>query len=97
MNLHFFVKLIPIRATFAQDMTPDERILMQRHAAYWSNHMHQGHVHVFGPVMDPAGVYGIGVVDAENEQQVRAFAEADPARTLNRLEIYPMRAVLPTR
>ena len=56
------MKLIPPRATFSQDMTAEERQVMQKHVAYWTDLMHKGSAVVFGPVMDPAGVYGMGVV-----------------------------------
>jgi hypothetical protein len=54
--MHFFLKLVPARPTFSKDMTPDEgnhaaaRRLLDR-----SNEA--GKVHVFGPVLDPNGVY----------------------------------------
>ena len=63
--MHFFLKLLPSRPTFAQDMTPDERAIMQQHVVYWTDLMKQGKVHVFGPVLDPNGIYGIGVVEVE--------------------------------
>ena len=31
---HFFMKLIPPRPTFAQDMTAEERAVMQQHVQY---------------------------------------------------------------
>ena len=95
MSQHFFIKLIPHRATFAQDMTAEERGIMHRHVAYWSGLMQQGIAVVFGPVMDPAGVYGVGIVQTGDEQQVRALIDGDPATSLNRYEFWPMRAVHP--
>jgi len=32
---HFALKLIPCRPTFAQDMTDEERAIMQQHVVYW--------------------------------------------------------------
>jgi uncharacterized protein YciI len=57
--------------------------------------MQHGRVVVFGPVMDPKGPYGLGIVQAEDEATIAAFIEADPASRINTYEFYPMRAVLP--
>lgn len=92
---HYFLKLIPRRPTFSQDMTPEERAIMMQHIAYWTELMNKGKVVVFGPVMDPAGVYGMGVVEADSEQDLIDFMNNDPAATINRYEHYPMRAVTP--
>ena len=55
--------------------------------------MSKGNVLAFGPVLDPAGVYGIGIVEAENEEQVKLFITNDPANGLNSYKYYPMLAV----
>jgi len=90
---HFFVKLIPHRATFAQDMTTEEREIMQQHVAYWTGLMQRGIAVVFGPVLDPAGVYGVGVVETADEGHLRSLIDGDPAKALNRYDYWPMRAV----
>ena len=92
---YFFVKLIPSRPTFAMDMTPEERTIMEQHIVYWKAHMAKGNVVVFGPVMDMRGPYGMGVVKAANEEEVKAFTQNDPAAKINTYEFFPMRAVLP--
>jgi uncharacterized protein len=93
---HYFLKLIPRRPTFSQDMTPEERAIMMQHIAYWTELMDKGKVAVFGPVADPAGVYGMGVVEAENEEELINFMNNDPAAAINRYEYYLMpRAVKP--
>ena len=94
---HYFLKLVPRRPTFSQDMTPEERTIMTQHIAYWMELMNKGKVAVFGPVADPAGVYGMGVVEAENEEELINFTKNDPAATINHYEHYLMlRAVLPS-
>ncbi|HEV2644828.1 MAG TPA: YciI family protein [Acidobacteriaceae bacterium] len=92
---YFFLKLIPCRPSFAFDMTAEEREIMQQHVAYWKTHMDEGKVVVYGPVMDPAGPYGIGVVESKHEDAIRAFIDRDPASRLNTYEFHPMRAVFP--
>ena len=59
--MFFFVRTGNPRPTFHLDMTEDERSIMERHVAYWSEKAAKGIAVVFGPVMDPHGVYGIGV------------------------------------
>ena len=51
----FFCKLVPPRPTFAADMTPEERALMQAHAEYWKRYVDSGQVIAFGFVADAAG------------------------------------------
>ena len=92
---HFFLKLIPRRPDFAQTMTEVEKSIMQEHIVYWKNYMNKGMVIVFGPVMDPKGTYGMGIIEADNAEDVKKFTEGDPASKINIYEFYPMRAVLP--
>ena len=94
--MHYFLKLIASRPTFALDMTDDEHAIMNQHIVYWKGHMAAGKVVVFGPVMDPAGPYGMGVVAVESEDEIKEFTANDPATAILRYEFYPMRAVLPS-
>lgn len=90
----YFLKLNPPRPTFMMDMTADEKAIMQKHVAYWSSLLNEdGTVIVFGPVMDPKGGYGVGVVSVDNEEQLKKIIDNDPANGLNKYEYYPMRAV----
>ena len=93
---YFFFKLIAPRPTFAMDMSAEEKAMMAEHAAYWKARLDRGDVVVFGPVFDPNGPYGAGIVAAADEAAARAFADSDPAIKSNRgfvCEIYPMHAV----
>jgi hypothetical protein len=95
--MYFFVKTQNPRPTFHLDMTVDERALMQRHVAYWSEQAALGIAIVFGPVMDPQGVYGIGVYQVQDETEMRRLLEDDPANGLLRYDLFPMpRAVVGT-
>jgi uncharacterized protein YndB with AHSA1/START domain len=90
---HFLVRLVAPRPTFMQDMTTDERDMMIAHGAYWRARLAAGEVVVFGPVADPAGGWGLGVVKAADESAVRAFEAADPAISANRgfrYDVLPM-------
>ncbi len=93
--MYFFVRTQNPRPTFHLDMTAEERDIMSRHVAYWSDKAAQGIAVVFGPVMDPAGVYGIGVYAVEDEAEMRDLLDHDPARDLLACEMIPMaRAVV---
>jgi uncharacterized protein YndB with AHSA1/START domain len=89
----FFCRLLPPRPTFAMDMTAEERAMMAEHAAYWTRHLHAGNVVVFGPVGDPSGPWGLGVVRVADEAELRAFTAGDPAIRSERgfrYEVLPM-------
>ena len=77
----FVFRLISPRPTFALDMTEEERTIMERHAAYWQSFIDSGQMVIFGPVLDTTGSWGLGVVEAEDEDELRAFAAGDPAVT----------------
>jgi uncharacterized protein YciI len=95
MNKNYFaLRIIPSRPDFAQTMTQEEKDIMQQHALYWTDHMNKGMVHVFGPVLDPQGIYGLGVISADDEKQVQEFIQNDPASRINKIEFHPMMAVV---
>ncbi len=91
---YFFLKLVPKRADFAQTMSDQERNIMLQHAAYWKDYLDRGMVVVYGPVIDPKGVYGIGIVGVDNEKQLYSLMENDPAGKINNYEYHPMKAVV---
>lgn len=95
--MYFFVKTKNPRPTFHLDMTTEERAIMDRHVAYWSEQARQGIAIVFGPVMDPEGVYGIGVYHVQDETEMRTLIAHDPANGLLQYDVFPMpRAVVGT-
>lgn len=89
----YFLKLNPPRSTFMQDMTDDERAIMQKHVAYWAPYVQDGTVLVLGPVMDPNGGYGIAIIRVNNDEQLQQLIANDPANGLNKYEVHPMRVV----
>ncbi|WIG55896.1 MAG: hypothetical protein OJF61_001684 [Rhodanobacteraceae bacterium] len=91
----FFCKLVPPRPTFAMDLSPAEADVMKQHALYWQDLITRGVVRVFalGLVMDPAGAFGIGVMEREDAAAARALTDRDPAITAGigmHYEIHPM-------
>jgi uncharacterized protein YciI len=75
----FLFRLIPPRADFAQTMTPDETHAMAGHSDYWQRLLAEGNVVVYGPVADPEGVWGMGVLRAANRAQVIEIGDNDPS------------------
>lgn len=54
---------------------------MSRHAEHWKPFLDSGQMVVFGPVLEADESWGLGVVEADDEEALRAFAAADPAVT----------------
>jgi len=75
----FLCRLLGPRPTFAFDMTPEERQVMLVHGGYWRDLLAKGTAIVFGPVADPKGAWGLGVVRAASEAEVRVLERNDPA------------------
>jgi uncharacterized protein YciI len=91
--MQFFCRLIPPRTDFMQTMSVEERTIMGAHVAYWTGKIASGNALVFGPVADPDGGYGIGIMNAADGSEMDALRDADPAMRANvgfRYEIFVM-------
>jgi uncharacterized protein YciI len=75
----FVVRLVPPRPSFALDMSPDERATMVEHVHYWTDLVGQGSALAFGPVADPSGSYGLGIILAEDLADAERLRDGDPA------------------
>ena len=71
---HYLCKLRPPRRTFMDDMTPDEAVLMRAHREYWTPRVETGVVVAMGPVADPAGGYGVAIIEAASDGRARGDA-----------------------
>ncbi|WP_394233858.1 YciI family protein [Niallia oryzisoli] len=98
-KLHFMLKSTPPRITFHQDMTDEEREIMLKHIAYWTEKQNQGIALVFGPVSEPSAPHGLAVIEVEHEAEVPKLIADDPAvlADIMKTEFYPMKAVVPSR
>ena len=76
---YFLCKLLPPRPTFPADMSPAEADVMRAHVAYWQSHLQRGVAVAFGPVMDPNGAWGAGIIGVSNDAELRELQENDPA------------------
>ncbi len=74
----FLCRLIPPRPTFAQDMTEAETTVMRDHLTYWTIWPKRGTAIVFGPVADPKGLWGIGILEVADEAEVQSLTGNDP-------------------
>jgi uncharacterized protein len=86
----FFVKTQNPRPTFHLDMSSDERTIMNTHVAYWSDKTEKRIAIVFGPVMDPEGVYVIGVCRTQDVAEMNELIRNDPANGLLKYELFSM-------
>lgn len=70
---------------------------MEEHVQYWTARMVEGIALAFGPVLDPAGPWGLGIVRVEGEAALQLLQEEDPAIRAGiglRYEAIPMAAVI---
>ena len=77
--MEFLYRLHPPRPTFADDMSPAEAEVMERHIAYWQDLLTSGVALAFGPVLHPTDPWGLGLLDLDDQQAARAIGESDPA------------------
>ncbi|WP_407152238.1 YciI family protein [Bradyrhizobium sp. ORS 86] len=80
---HYVCKLTGPRPTFPQDMTPREAEIMQAHVAYCGELLRAGKALIFGPVGDPAGVWGLGVLQLPDDADPLEIIANDPATKAN--------------
>jgi uncharacterized protein YciI len=80
---NYLLKLLPSRADFAQTMTDAERAMMQDHVAYWTKLAETGIVVALGPVADPKGFYGIGILQLDDGVDPATLTNGDPAILAN--------------
>lgn len=76
---YFLCRLIPPRPTFPFDMSEKEREAMNKHAAYWKELAASGTALAFGPVGDPKGAWGVGIVVVGDESELKSLQNEDPA------------------
>lgn len=75
----YLCRLLPPRPSFMQDLTAEERAVMLEHGGYWRGKLAEGSVVAFGPVADPAGGWGVGIIAVRDEAELQKFQNEDPA------------------
>jgi uncharacterized protein YciI len=97
-EVKYFAAILPSpRPTFPMDMSDDEKRIMDEHFAFWQAFLQSGQGIVVGPVLDPRGAYGFGVVSADSIEDAYSLLENDPAQKISKYEIYPMHALVPVK
>lgn len=74
---YFVFRFMP-RPDFRDTMTETEAAVMREHVAYWQSLADKGTALVVGPVADPAGPYGLAVVEADSAEEAEAIVATDP-------------------
>lgn len=75
---YYLCKFMPPRADFLATMSADERQWMKQHGLYLDQLLEQGLLVAHGPVMDPAGGYGVSLFRIADDQDIAALTSADP-------------------
>jgi uncharacterized protein YciI len=94
---NWFIRLIPPRPTFDQDLNEAEGKLMEEHFHYWKELHEKGVCQFGGPVLDARGVFGVLAIRAADEAEARALADGDPSvkAGIMRAEVAEMRVAYP--
>ncbi|MBP0437818.1 hypothetical protein J5Y06_03995 [Tianweitania sediminis] len=74
----FHLKLLPPRPDFPLGASEKELAVMAEHADYWRASADTGVAVAVGPVFDPAGTFGIAIVEVEDAKQAEQLADEDP-------------------
>lgn len=75
---YFLCKFIPPRADFLPTLTDQERDLMKRHVDFMYDLLAKGVIVAHGPVMDPAGGYGVSLYQIADDEEISDFTSQDP-------------------
>lgn len=75
---YYLCKYIPPRDDFLATMSAEEHAWMQQHAAYLDDLLDQGVIVAHGPVMDPAGGYGVSLYQIADDADIAAYTSQDP-------------------
>lgn len=75
---HFLYKLLPPRPDFAFTMSPEEAAVMAEHGDYWDGLLAGGTAVAFGPVAEPTGAWGMGVLEVDDPADAERVREGDP-------------------
>jgi uncharacterized protein YciI len=90
---YYFCKFFPPRKDFVKTMTAEEAKLFKEHGAYLQGLLERNKVVAHGPVIDPAGGFGLSLFGLEDDEDVSALTANDPmirAEVGARYETYSM-------
>lgn len=75
---YYLCKYIPPRDDFLATMSDDEKRWMTQHGAFLDDLLESGVIVAHGPVMDPAGGYGVSIYRIDDDQDIASFTSRDP-------------------
>ncbi|CDN51865.1 YciI family protein [Neorhizobium galegae] len=75
---YYLCKYIPPRTDFLATMTVDEKDWMAQHGAYLDWLLGTGKIIAHGPVMDPAGGYGVSLYQIADDEEIETLTSSDP-------------------
>lgn len=95
MNKKFYAaKLLSIRATFPNDITKEERQIMDQHSIFWDEKLKDGTALLVGPVFKAEGAYGLGIITADSLEEAKSILLQDPANKISEYEVDEIRLLL---
>ena len=74
----YLCKYVPPRDDFLTTMSDQEASLMMQHGEFLDDLLAQGKIVAHGPVMDPAGGYGVSLYRVADEDSIEDFTSQDP-------------------
>ena len=75
---NYLCQFIPLRADFLATMSAVEQQWMAEHGAFLDDLMTQGLIVAHGPVLDPAGAYGVSLYSIADDQDIAVLTAQDP-------------------
>ena len=86
----FAVKSCSHRPDFPNNMTDDERMIMDQHSKFWDMLLLDGSALATGPMQDTNGTYGFAIIFADSVEAARALLKDDPAQQISEYSYSPM-------
>ena len=74
---NYLIMYRPPRDGFAENATPEETAIIERHVAYLQKTEDEGKLILAGRIEDAR--FGIAVIETENENEAKRIMENDPA------------------
>ena len=74
---HYLIMYSPPRENYAENMTPEETAVIERHFEYLQKQEAEGKLILAGRTDDAR--LGIAIIETENENEARQIMENDPA------------------
>jgi len=74
----YLTKWIPPRLDFLATISDDEKAIFQQHSDWQIELRKAGQIVAHGPVIDPAGIYGVALWEIDEAADIEALTAQDP-------------------